>query len=148
MSTSVSRVLLSSPPLLTSSTPPSQTWVYEMSSMTSPLEPLQLLQKIELPSRLSNLYPSLTASLKETMSLICHTAMKRRRGRPSSWVWQWRERKGERMRGRCMRVEMGCRCYQKGWSYFCLGLDNDILTRIGSPLRTPSSTYSTLSRSG
>ena len=82
--------------------PSSQTRIYEMFYMTSPLEGLRLLQKIELPSRLSNLYASLMASLKEKMSLICHTAMKR--GRPSSWVWQWRERKGERLRGRCMRV--------------------------------------------
>ncbi|KIJ91785.1 hypothetical protein K443DRAFT_653094, partial [Laccaria amethystina LaAM-08-1] len=28
-----------------------------------------------------------------------------KRGRPSSWVWQWREGRGERMHRRCMRFE-------------------------------------------
>ncbi|EDR07020.1 uncharacterized protein LACBIDRAFT_299272 [Laccaria bicolor S238N-H82] len=60
--------------------------IYQTFSISSLLEP-QTLLKVNLPSCLSNLYESLTASLKERVSLICHTVMKR--GRPSSLFWQW-----------------------------------------------------------
>ena len=35
---------------------------------------------------------------------------------------------------------MGCRCYQRGWSYFCPGLDDDIFTQNGLLLSAPQPT--------
>ena len=102
-STSVPQVLLSSPPIhpsLYRHNPPNNLYVIAVRTLQNPL-------KIVLPSGLSNLYESLTASLKGKMSLICHVAMKR--GRSSSWVWQWREGWG---RGRRMRCEVVLHTYR------------------------------------
>ena len=68
------------------------------------------LKSTFLSSCLSNLYESLTASLKQKMSLIWHTVMKR--GRPNFCIWQWRDaRVGESMRGRYMRFEVLLHAY-------------------------------------
>ena len=84
------------------------------------------------PSRLSNLYESLRASMKGKMSPICHRAMKR--GRPSSWVWQWREGKGERMCGRCIRFEVVLHAYRH------LRWDGDAIRRVGRTFASDSTT--------
>ena len=84
------------------------------------------------PSRLSNLYESLTASMKGKMSLICHSAMKR--GRPSSWVWQWRERGGKRMWRRCIRGEVVLHAYRH------LRWDGDAIRRVGRTFASDSTT--------
>ena len=93
--------LTSSTPLFTDVGPPNILYYL-------PLE-LQALLNIDLPSRLSNIYESVTASFKGGMSFICPTAMKR--GRPRSWVWQWREGRGKRMRGRRMQFEVVLQAY-------------------------------------
>ena len=94
--------------------------------ISPPLE-LRILLNIDLLSCLSNLYESLTASLKGKMSPIYYTVMKRRR--PSSWVWQGRE---WRMRGRCVRFEVVLHAYRHlGWDR------NGILRSASQPASHP-----------
>ncbi|EDR13003.1 uncharacterized protein LACBIDRAFT_322390 [Laccaria bicolor S238N-H82] len=110
--------------LLASSTLFSQMRIYQTSSISPPLE-LRILLKVNLPSCLSSLYESLTTSLKGKMSLTWTT----------EFMGLAMERGEERVNAR-KALEMGWRCYQKGWSHLSLGLD-DIFTQNGLFLSIP-----------
>ena len=64
--------------------------------------------------------------------------MAMKRGRPNSWVWQWRGGRGKRIRGRCMHVELVLHAYKH------LRWDDDAVGRVGLAFASDSTTTSLL----
>ena len=75
---------------------------------------------------------------------VCRTYMNpsrpaaMKRGRPSLWVWQWRDGRGESVQRGCMRFEVVLNAYRH------LRWDGDAIRRVGHTFASVSTTISLL----